>query len=94
MNFKNFLKKTFTFENLDKALNSIEKGFVTFQKGMNEFNKQMDSFSDGIKSHYEESDRNSKVRETRNKEHLKKLWGSDSSNVKIWSDKKSNESLF
>ena len=61
---------------------------------MNEFKKQMDSFNDVIKSHYEEYDRTSKERESKNKENLNKLWGNSKSNVKIWSDKKTKESLF
>jgi len=92
MNIKKFLLDNFTFKNLDKALNKIEKGFTAFSKGMNEFNKMMDSMTKELKTDFEAQDKRHSERERRNKEHLKKFYGN--SNVKIWSDKKSNESLF
>ena len=36
MNIKKFLLDNLTFENLDKALNKIEKGFTAFQNGMDQ----------------------------------------------------------
>lgn len=90
MNFS-FLKK-FNFENLDKALNKLEKGFSAFSKGLNSFNKGMDDMTNQLKTDFEAQDKRHSERETRNKEHLKKIWGNSES--KIWSDKKSKESLF
>lgn len=95
MNIKKFLLDNFTFENLDKALNKIEKGFTAFQNGMDQFNKGVNDFTKELKFDLDTQDQNNYERQKINSKHLKKLWGnSNSSNVKIWSDKKNNETLF
>ena len=90
MNFS-FLKK-FNFKNLDKALDKIEKGFTAFSKGMNQFNTMMDQMTKELKTDFEKQNKRHSERESRNKENLKKIWGN--SENKVWSDKKSKESLF
>jgi len=93
MNIKKFLLDNFTFENLNKALNKIEKGFTAFSNVMNQFSKGMDDMMDQLSSEYKKSDRRKKSRAIKDRENLDKIFGSKS-NVKIWSDKKNNETLF
>jgi len=92
MNFKKLLKK-FNLKNLDKALNKMEKIFTAFSNGLNSFNKGMDDMMDQLSSDFKKSDRRKKSRAIKDRENLDKIFGSKS-NVKIWSDKKSKESLF
>jgi len=101
MNFKKFLKK-FNQKNLDKTLEKIDKGMATFDRGMAVFNKSIRDFGDSMDNMNKEfqsdnrrSHKDHSVRERRNKENLSKIWGNGHSNhPKIWSDKKSKESLF
>lgn len=95
MNIKKFLLGNFTFENLDKALLKIENGFTAFQNGMTQFNKGIDDMMKELKFDFDAQDSRRSERQKINSKHLKKIWSnSNSSNVKIWSDEKSKESIF
>lgn len=92
MNFKKFLLDNFTFENLDKCLNSIDKAFTTFSKGVDQFNKGVDNFLEALSDDYKKSDRQKKSRAVKDRENIKTLFGN--STTKIWSDEKSKKNLF
>ena len=69
------LKEIFTFENLDKALKSFDKGMAHFNKAKQDFGDSMDSMTKELGSDVEKSRKNQKDRESINKANLDKIWG-------------------
>jgi len=75
-----------TPENLGKAMDS-------FNKGVQDFGKSMDSISRELSDDVRQTQEHQKRESIKNKKNLDKIFG-DSNHIKIWSDKKSNTSLF
>lgn len=60
---------------------------------MSDFGKSMDSITKELSIDIQKSNNFAEEREKINKKNLDKIYG-NSNHTKIWSDKKSNESLF
>jgi len=56
-------------------MKNINNGIVTFNKIVQDFGDSMDIMTRELSSDIEKSNRESKVREKKNKENLEKLWG-------------------
>jgi len=54
---------------------NINNGIDTFNKAVQDFGHSMDAMTKEMSSDIEKSNRDSKVREKKNKENLEKLWG-------------------
>ena len=67
-------------------LKNFDKGMSEFNKSMKQFGNAMDSMNDDLSDDIEESKKRAKFEEEKNKKNLDKIWGK--SDVKIWSDKK------
>ena len=70
-----------------------QKNMDSFNKAMSDFGKSMDSVTKELSNDVSKSNENTKKREAINKKNLDKIYG-NSKHTKIWSDKKSKESLF
>ncbi len=57
------------------SMKNTHKGINTFNKVMQDFGGSMDSVTREISTDIEKSNRESKVREKKNKENLEKIWG-------------------
>ncbi len=69
------LKSIFTFENLDKALKSIDKNMISISNGINTFGKGMDDMLNELSSDIEKSNRRARSREQKDKANIQKIWG-------------------
>ncbi len=67
MNLNTILKKI-NMKNIDSGINS-------FNKAVQDFGKSMDSLTKEMSADVEKSNRDSEVREKKNKENLDKIWG-------------------
>jgi len=67
MRINNILKKI--------NMKNINHGIDTFNKAVQDFGESMDTMTKEMSSDIEKSNRDSKVREKKNKENLKKIWG-------------------
>ena len=56
-------------------MKNINKGIETFNKIIQDFGDSMDTMTRELSSDIEKSNRESKVRERKNKENLEKIWG-------------------
>jgi hypothetical protein len=56
-------------------MKNINKGIETFNKIIQNFGDSMDTMTRELSSDIEKSNRESKVRERKNKENLEKIWG-------------------
>jgi hypothetical protein len=56
-------------------MKNINKGIETFNKIIQDFGDSMDTMTRELSSDIEKSNRESKVREKKNKENLEKIWG-------------------
>jgi len=63
--------------NVLKKINmkNINKGILTFNKAVQDFVDSMDTMTKELSSDIEKSNRESMVREKKNKENLEKIWG-------------------
>ncbi len=57
------------------SMKNTHKGINTFNKVMQDFGGSMDSVTRELSTDIEKSNRESKVREKKNKENLEKIWG-------------------
>lgn len=88
MNLKKILQsimKLVTPENMCKLMDSFNKGVQEFGDSMGKLDKE---FSNDVKK----SNNNKKSESRKNQKNIDKIFGSKKQ--KIWSDKKSKESLF
>jgi len=74
MNLKSELEKI-TFENLDKTIKVFEKTMGDISNGINSFQNGMDDMLHELESDFERSDRRAKIREQKDRDNLKKIWG-------------------
>ena len=101
--------KMINFENFDKTMKSFDKGITKFSKGMQEFDKMMSAFSSGTGGNNKRQNQkniNSIVGTLGKSKNTAKIWSNkkpqknnhtqiwSNKKPKIWSDKKSKESLF
>ena len=56
-------------------MKNINNGIDTFNKAVQAFGDSMDTMTKEISSDIKKSDKESKIREKKNKENLDKLWG-------------------
>ena len=56
-------------------MKNINQGIDTFNKAVQAFGDSMDTMTKEISSDIKKSDKESKIREKKNKENLDKLWG-------------------
>jgi len=63
--------------NILKKINmkNINNGIETFNKAVQDFGDSMDTMTKEMSSDIEKSNRESKIREKKNKENLEKIWG-------------------
>ena len=61
--------------NFNKVMDSFSKGMTEFNKSMEDFGDSMKTMSDELSNDVEKSNNESKSRELRNQENLKKIWG-------------------
>jgi len=73
---------------------NVGKSIDTFNKGVQDFSKSMDSITKEFSGDISKSKKRGRSESKKNQKNIEKLFGSSKSNVKIWSDKKSKESLF
>ena len=90
-----------TPENMGKLMDSFNKGMkefdkfmVSFNKGVQDFGNSMGTIDREMSSDVRSSQEHRKRESTKNQRNVQKLWGNSNNKVKIWSDKKSKESLF
>ena len=57
------------------SMKDISKGIDSFNKAVQAFGNSMDTMTKELSSDIKKSDKESKVREKKNKENLDKLWG-------------------
>jgi len=76
------------------TIENVDKSIITFNKGVQEFSKNMDSITKEFSGDISKSRKKGRSESKKNQKNIEKLFGSSKSNVKIWSDKKSKESLF
>ena len=64
-------------DNIFKKINmkNINKGMDTFNKAVQDFGDSMNTLTKEMSSDIEKSNRESKIREKKNKENLEKIWG-------------------
>ena len=86
MKLSSFLNKI-NLKNLDKPLQSFDKGMAMFNKCMQQFLDSMDSITKEFLSDIEKSNKKSKSEAMKNQRNIDKLWGKLKSNAKIWSDR-------
>ena len=67
--------KKFNAKNINSAIESLSKGINTFNKAVQDFGDSMDTMTREMSSDIEKSNRESKIREKKNKENLEKIWG-------------------
>lgn len=67
--------KKFNTKNINSTIESLSKGINTFNKAVQDFGDSMDTMTREMSSDIEKSNRESKIREKKNKENLEKLWG-------------------
>ena len=70
----NILKK-FNAKNINMTLEEFSKGMDTFNKAVQAFGDSMGTMTKELSSDIEKSNKDSKIREKKNKENLEKLWG-------------------
>ena len=58
-------------------MKNINQGIDTFNKAVQAFGDSMDTMTKEISSDIKKSDKESKIREKKNKENLDKLWGKE-----------------
>jgi len=58
-------------------LTNISKGIDTFNKVIQDFGNSMDTMTRELSSDVEKSHRESKAREQKDRENLKKIWGNE-----------------
>jgi len=65
------------FSDILKIINmkNINQGITTFNKAVQDFGYSMDTMTKEMSSDIEKSNRESKIREKKNKENLENLWG-------------------
>ena len=56
-------------------MKNINQGIDIFNKAVQDFGNSMDTMTKELSSDIKKSDKESKVREKKNKENLEKLWG-------------------
>ena len=56
-------------------MKNINNGIDTFNKAVQAFGDSMDTMTKEISSDIKKSDKESKIREKKNKENLEKIWG-------------------
>ncbi|MCH7647001.1 MAG: hypothetical protein IIA83_00120 [Thaumarchaeota archaeon] len=56
-------------------MKNINNGIDTFNKAVQAFGNSMDTMTKELSSDIKKSDKESKVRERKNKENLEKIWG-------------------
>ena len=67
--------KKFNAKNISNTIDALNKGTKTFNKAVQDFGDSMDTITKELSSDIEKSNRESKVREKKNKENLEKIWG-------------------
>jgi len=67
--------KKFNAKNINNAIDALNKGTNAFNKAVQDFGNSMDTITKEISSDIEKSNRESKIREKKNKENLEKIWG-------------------
>ena len=70
----NILKKI-NMKNINKGMDAFNKGMDTFNKVVQDFSDSMNTLTKEMSSDIEKSNRESKIREKKNKENLEKIWG-------------------
>ena len=72
-------------DNILKKINmkNINKGIDTFNKAVQDFGDSMNTITKEISSDIEKSNRESKIREKKNKKNLEKFWGKRKWDVKF-----------
>ena len=74
MKLPSFLNKI-NLKNLDKTLQSFDKGMAMFNKAVKDFGDSMDKVTKEFSGDIEKSNKRAEERERKNKENLKKIWG-------------------
>ena len=67
--------KKFNAKNISNAIDALNKGTYAFNKAVQDFGDSMDTITKEMSSDIEKSNRESKIREKKNKENLEKIWG-------------------
>ena len=67
--------KKLNAKNINSAIVAFSKGMDTFNKAVQDFGDSMDTMTREMSSDIEKSNRESKIREKKNKENLEKIWG-------------------
>jgi len=67
--------KKFNAKNINNVIDALNKGTATFNKAVQDFGDSMDTMTREMSSDIEKSNKESKIREKKNKENLEKLWG-------------------
>ncbi len=67
--------KKFNTKNINSTIEAFSKGMDTFNKTVQDFGNSMDTMSKELSSDIKKSNRESMIREKKNKENLEKLWG-------------------
>ena len=72
-----YMTKKQLIVNILKKINmkNIDKGMDVFNKTIQDFGDSMDSITREFSADIEKSNRESKIREEKNKENLDKIWG-------------------
>jgi len=75
MEFISIILKKFNAKNINSTIEAFNKGMDTFNKAVQDFGDSMDTMAKEMSSDVEKSNKESMVREKKNKENLEKIWG-------------------
>jgi len=67
--------KKFNAKNISNAIDMLNKGTNAFNKAVQDFGDSMNTITKELSSDVQKSNRESKIREKKNKENLEKIWG-------------------
>ena len=67
--------KKLNAKNINSAIVALSKGTHTFNKAVQDFGDSMNTITNEMSSDIEKSNKESEIREKKNKENLEKIWG-------------------
>ena len=67
--------KKFNAKNISNAIDALNKGTNAFNKAVQDFGDSMDTMTKEMSLDIEKSNKESEIREKKNKENLEKIWG-------------------
>ncbi len=88
------ITRGFNAENLSKADKIITKSINALDSGLKEFGKSCDTITGELSNEVEQSNKNSRLREQRDKENVEKLWGNKKDHGRKQRDKENLDKIW